>query len=64
MADKYIDTAESPPGLHQTTHVLPPAVLPRFAGIFYSTLFDVPHSSQHICNLPTRVIFQLAMRAP
>ena len=53
MADKYIGTAKPPPGLHLTTQLLPPAFLPRFAGIFYSTLFDVPHSSQLVCNLPT-----------
>lgn len=53
MVAKYIATTALPPGLQQTTHILLPAVLSRIAGIFYSTLFDVPHSSQLVCNLPT-----------
>lgn len=53
MANKYKDTTKLPPGALQTTQVLPPAVLSRIAGIFYSTLFDVHHSSQQVCNLPT-----------
>ena len=53
MADKYIDTAKPPPGLQKTTQVLPPAVLSRIAGIFYSTLFDILYSSRHLCNFFT-----------
>lgn len=51
MADTYIDTTKPPPGLRQTTQVLPPAVLSRIAGIFYSTLFDVPHPTQQVREL-------------
>lgn len=53
MADKYIDTAKPPPGLQKTTQVLPPAVLSRIAGIFYSTLFDILYSSRHLCKFFT-----------
>lgn len=53
MADKYIDTAKPPPGLQKTTQVLPPAVLSRIAGVFYSTLFDILYSSRHLCKFFT-----------
>ena len=57
MAAKYIDTAQPPPGLLQTTQVL----LPAFPGL---RAFFIRRFSTFSIHLDIYVIFLLGMRAP